>query len=97
MVGLGGVFLLKEGKVKHHVMPDFSSRALCSDSDVDDWLHFFEMKAPIVHLGTLVTGDLVSCLNYLLESAFTAQKSILTKKRTELLLLPLCSMHSDYY
>lgn len=58
VIGLGGTFLLKEGKVKHHVMPDFSSSALCSDSDVNDWLHFFEMKAPIVHLGTMVTGDL---------------------------------------
>ncbi|CAH0718676.1 unnamed protein product, partial [Brenthis ino] len=58
VVGLGGAFLLVDGKVKHHVMPDFSERALCSDSDVDGWLHYFEMRAPIVHLGTLVTGDL---------------------------------------
>ncbi|CAF4843047.1 unnamed protein product [Pieris macdunnoughi] len=57
-VGLGGAFLLAAGKVKHHVMPDFSASPLCSDEDVDRWLHYFEMTAPIVHLGTLVTGDL---------------------------------------
>ncbi|XP_053625603.1 ester hydrolase C11orf54 homolog [Plodia interpunctella] len=58
VVGLGGAFLLRTGTVKHHVMPDFSSSALCSDADVDGWLHYFDMRAPIVHLGTLVTGDL---------------------------------------
>ncbi|XP_041977293.1 ester hydrolase C11orf54 homolog isoform X2 [Aricia agestis] len=58
VVGLGGTFLLREGSVKHHVMPDFSGTPLCSDADVDNWLHFFEMRAPIVHVGTLVTGDM---------------------------------------
>ncbi|XP_047988884.1 ester hydrolase C11orf54 homolog isoform X3 [Leguminivora glycinivorella] len=58
VVGLGGMFLLRAGKVKHHVMPDFSPTPLCSDSDVDNWLHYFEMRAPITHVGTMVTGDL---------------------------------------
>ncbi|CAK1582385.1 unnamed protein product [Parnassius mnemosyne] len=58
VVGLGGTFLLRAGRVKHHVMPDFSATPLCSDSDVDNWLHYFEMRAPITHVGTLVTGDL---------------------------------------
>jgi hypothetical protein len=58
--GLGGAFVLREGRVKHHVMPDFSTTPLCSDADVDSWLHYFEMRAPITHVGTLVTGDLVS-------------------------------------
>ncbi|XP_075992945.1 ester hydrolase C11orf54 homolog isoform X2 [Anticarsia gemmatalis] len=57
IVGLGGTFLLRAGKVKFHVMPDFSATPLCTDSDVDTWLHYFEMKAPITHVGTLVTGD----------------------------------------
>lgn len=60
MLGLGGAFLLREGRVKFHVMPDFSSAPLCSDDDVDSWLHYFEMNAPIIHMGTLVTGDMVS-------------------------------------
>lgn len=54
------MFVLREGRVKFHVMPDFSATALCTDSDVDNWLHYFEMRAPITHVGTLVTGDLVS-------------------------------------
>lgn len=58
VVGLGGAFAVHEGRVKHHVMPGFSSTPLCSDQDVDTWLHYFDMRAPIVHLGTLVTGDL---------------------------------------
>ncbi|CAH0604480.1 unnamed protein product [Chrysodeixis includens] len=57
VVGLGGMFMLQAGKVKFHVMPDFSSTALCSDADVDTWLHYFEMHAPITNVGTLVTGD----------------------------------------
>ncbi|KAL4704518.1 hypothetical protein ACJJTC_007637 [Scirpophaga incertulas] len=58
VVGLGGVFVLHEGTAKFHVMPDFSATPLCSDADVDGWLHYFEMRAPLVCLGTLVTGDL---------------------------------------
>ncbi|KAJ2952415.1 hypothetical protein O0L34_g6721 [Tuta absoluta] len=57
VVGLGGMFVVREGKVRFHVMPDFSSAPLCSDADVDSWLHYFEMRAPITHVGTLVTGD----------------------------------------
>ncbi|XP_026742714.1 ester hydrolase C11orf54-like isoform X2 [Trichoplusia ni] len=57
VVGLGGMFMLQAGKVKFHVMPDFSATALCSDADVDAWLHYFEMNAPITNVGTLVTGD----------------------------------------
>ncbi|XP_072943617.1 ester hydrolase C11orf54 homolog isoform X2 [Epargyreus clarus] len=58
VVGLGGVFVLRSGRVKHHVMPDFSATPLCSDADLDGWLHFFEMRAPISYMGTLVTGDM---------------------------------------
>lgn len=57
--GLGGTFLLREGSGKYHVMPDFSSTKLCTESDVDNWMHYFVFRAPIVHVGTLITGDLV--------------------------------------
>lgn len=59
VTGLGGAFVLRAGRVKHHVMPDFSTAPICTDADVDNWLHYFEMRAPISHVGTLVTGDLV--------------------------------------
>ncbi|XP_045446029.1 ester hydrolase C11orf54 homolog [Melitaea cinxia] len=58
VVGLGGVFVLREGSGRYHVMPDFSTTELTSDEDVNNWLTFHEMKAPITHLGTLVTGDM---------------------------------------
>lgn len=50
--------MLREGKVKHHVMPEFSKTEIRTERQVEEWLHYFEMRAPIVHLGTLVTGDL---------------------------------------
>ncbi|CAH0554431.1 unnamed protein product [Brassicogethes aeneus] len=57
LVGLGGAFLLKEGKAKQHVMPDFSKTPLNSDDDVNNWLNFYNMSAPLVAVGTLVNGD----------------------------------------
>ncbi|XP_063229985.1 ester hydrolase C11orf54 homolog [Bacillus rossius redtenbacheri] len=56
-VGLGGTFLLKEGKAKQHVMPDFSTVPLNSDADVENWLRFFNMSAPLIAVGTLVSAD----------------------------------------
>lgn len=60
IVGLGGTFLLKEGKAKQHVMPDFSTTPLTSDEDVNKWLRFYNMSAPLIAVGTLVTGEYVS-------------------------------------
>ncbi|KAI4461190.1 hypothetical protein MML48_5g00017235 [Holotrichia oblita] len=57
IVGLGGTFLLKEGKAKQHVMPDFSVTPLNSDEDLNKWLHFYNMSAPLIAVGTLVTGE----------------------------------------
>lgn len=56
-VGVGGVFLLKEGKAKLHIMPDYSKTPLCTDEDVDNWLKFFNMSAPLICLGTFVSHD----------------------------------------
>lgn len=49
-VTLGGVFLIKSGKVKVHIMPDFSKVPLCTDEDVNNWLNYFEVSAPLVAL-----------------------------------------------
>lgn len=57
-VALGGVFVIKSGKAKIHVMPDFSTTPLCSDADVDNWLKFYEMKAPLTCLSTMISADL---------------------------------------
>ncbi|XP_074030692.1 ester hydrolase C11orf54 homolog isoform X3 [Leptinotarsa decemlineata] len=57
LVGLGGVFLLKEGKAKQHVMRDFSKTPIENEEQLNKWLKFFNMSAPLIALGTLVNGD----------------------------------------
>lgn len=63
-IGLGGAFVLKNGKAKQHVMPDFSTTPIHTDAEVDQWLKFYEMSGPLVALGTLISGDYVSCFHY---------------------------------
>ncbi|XP_012251405.2 ester hydrolase C11orf54 homolog [Athalia rosae] len=57
LVGLGGTFLLKEGKAHQHIMPDFSITPLNNDADVNKWLNFYDMSAPLIMVGTLVTSE----------------------------------------
>ncbi|XP_033219952.1 ester hydrolase C11orf54 homolog isoform X2 [Belonocnema kinseyi] len=57
LVGLGGTFLIKEGKAKQHVMPDFSKTPLRTPADLDDWLHFYDMSAPLIAVGTFVSAE----------------------------------------
>ncbi|XP_034865278.1 ester hydrolase C11orf54 homolog isoform X2 [Mirounga leonina] len=57
-VGMGGTFIIQKGKVKTHVMPtEFSSCPLNSDEEVNKWLRFYEMKAPLVCLPVFVSRD----------------------------------------
>lgn len=56
-VGLGGVFLLKEGKANQHVMNQFSETPLYTEDDLNNWLTFHEMPAPLIALGTMVTNE----------------------------------------
>ena len=57
VVGLGGVFLMKEGKAKQHVMDQFSKVPLHTEEDLNKWLTFHEMRAPLIAVGTLVTSE----------------------------------------
>lgn len=59
LVGLGGVFVLQQGKAKQHIMPDFSKTALNTEEDLNNWLKFYEMSAPLIAVGTLVTHESV--------------------------------------
>lgn len=70
-IGVGGVFLLAQGKAKQHVMPDFSKTPINDDDGVNKWLKFFEMSAPLSAVGTLVSKDPVSFqyLKFFAESA----------------------------
>lgn len=57
---MGGTFLLKEGKAKQHIMPEFSTEPINTDEEVEKWLHFYNMSAPLTAVGTLVSADPVS-------------------------------------
>ncbi|KAF2364454.1 protein of unknown function DUF1907 [Trinorchestia longiramus] len=56
-VGLGGFFRLLSGSVNCHVMPEFSKIALNSDEDVNSWLKFFNMEAPMIFFSVMVSSD----------------------------------------
>ncbi|XP_039262808.2 ester hydrolase C11orf54 homolog [Styela clava] len=56
-VGMGGTFLTKKGKLKIHVMPDFSKTPLKSDADIENWLNFYHVRSPFVCLSTFISCD----------------------------------------
>jgi len=56
-VGLGGVFKVLQGKIKVHVMPDFSACPITTDEEVNQWLKFYEINAPFTVLSTLISRD----------------------------------------
>ncbi|KAF8791779.1 Ester hydrolase C11orf54 like protein [Argiope bruennichi] len=56
-VGVGGVFVIKSGKAKLHIMPDYSETPLKSTEDVNNWLKFFNMPAPLSCLSVFVSSD----------------------------------------
>lgn len=56
-VALGGVFLIEKGKANLHIMPDFSCDPLNNETDVNNWLKFYEMDATLICLGELVSFD----------------------------------------
>merc|ERR1711970_311053 len=56
-IGLGGVFNIVSGKVKIHVMPDFSPCPIDTDEEVNKWLKFYKMSAPFTVLSVFVAND----------------------------------------
>ena len=50
---------MKEGKAKQHVMPDFSEKPLNSVRELDHWLHYYDMSAPLIAVGTFVSAETV--------------------------------------
>ena len=46
-------------------MPDFSLSPISTDEEVEKWLHFYNMSAPLIAVGTLASADPVSWnINY---------------------------------
>lgn len=60
---MGGVFWTMDGILNQHIMPNFSRVALNNDDELNQWLYFYNMTAPLIGVGTLVTGNYVSFLN----------------------------------
>ena len=54
---MGGVFQIVQGKAHLHVMSDFCDYPLDSMDKINNWLKFFEMKAPLICLSALVSFD----------------------------------------
>uniref|UniRef100_A0A6B2LBM0 DUF1907 domain-containing protein n=1 Tax=Arcella intermedia TaxID=1963864 RepID=A0A6B2LBM0_9EUKA len=55
-VGLGGVFIIKKGTIKSHVMPGFPS---CDVFGKDiPWLKFYQVEAPVTCYSVLMNRDL---------------------------------------
>lgn len=51
---------MKNGKVKQHIMPDFSDIPLTSEVKLNNWLRFYEMETPLIAVGTFVSAETVS-------------------------------------
>jgi hypothetical protein len=56
-ISMGGVFLIKNGTAKLHIMPDFSSTPLVTNEEKVSWLKFYDMHAPIVCLSVFHSHD----------------------------------------
>ncbi|XP_076638189.1 ester hydrolase C11orf54 homolog [Colletes latitarsis] len=57
LVGLGGTFLMNNGKIKQHVMPDFSTTPINTLTQLNNWLHFYNMSTPLIAVGTFVSSE----------------------------------------
>lgn len=56
-ISLGGVFVMKRGRARIHVMPDFSATPLETEEQKQAWLRFYEIDAPVVGLSVLHSED----------------------------------------
>lgn len=57
VISMGGVFVIKKGKANLHVMPDFSQTPLKSREEVNNWLKYFDMDAPLTCLSVFHSHD----------------------------------------
>jgi len=56
-LGLAGVFAIKKGNIKAHIMPDFPGHDMLTVKQIDEWLKFYEMHAPLTCVSVFVTKD----------------------------------------
>lgn len=55
MIGIGGVFILQYGSAKIHVMDDFSETPINTDDELNSWLTWHNVTAPLVGVGTFTS------------------------------------------
>jgi len=67
VIGLAGVINISKGSIKAHVMPDFPSCNLESSKEVEEWLKFYEMKAPLTCHTVFVSRDFPNKMGLRLE------------------------------
>lgn len=53
---------MSNGKVKQHIMPDFSTTPLNTEAKLNNWLQFYNMSTPLVAVGTFVSSESVSII-----------------------------------
>lgn len=53
---------MNDGKIKQHVMPDFSATPLNTEAQLNNWLNFFNMSTPLIAVGTFVSSESVSVI-----------------------------------
>jgi hypothetical protein len=56
-ISMGGVFVIRQGKANLHVMPDFPKTPFKTREDVNEWLRYFDMSAPLVCLSVFHSHD----------------------------------------
>ncbi|XP_069083023.1 ester hydrolase C11orf54 homolog isoform X1 [Pleurodeles waltl] len=58
IVGIGGTFVIQQGKANIHVMPpEFPPCPFESQEDITRWLKFYEMTAPLICQSVFVSHD----------------------------------------
>ena len=57
IISMGGVFVIREGTANLHVMPDFCKTPLKSRDEVNNWLRYFDMDAPLTCLSVFHSYD----------------------------------------
>jgi hypothetical protein len=57
-IALGGIFRVEKGTVKAHIMPDFLDENLITKQQVDQWLKFYDMDAPLNCASVLLTENI---------------------------------------
>ncbi|XP_072744735.1 ester hydrolase C11orf54 homolog [Anoplolepis gracilipes] len=57
LVGLGGTFVMKKGRARHHLMPYWNNHQLKTAKNIHNWLRYFDIDAPLMAVGTFISNS----------------------------------------